>query len=1017
MDELDLGATVRAFGQGQKVFNRYTLQRVLGRGALGAVWLAQDEELNRATALKFLPELVTLDRAAISELKSEVRRVIELAHPHIAKVHDLITDGRAAAISMEFVDGTTLAARREAASGGVLTPAELLPWLHQLGEALDYAHRDAHVIHRDVRPANIMVDVRGRAKLLDFGVGASLMESASRVSRLEVGGPPSYMSPQQLLGEDPMPADDIYSLGATLHEMLTGSPPFHSGNIVNHIQKSAPPPVNEIRRAAGLEPVPEVWEQLVARCLAKEAAARAGPIAELIKQLESGRITAPVTPTTPIAPATVVAAAPAAAPAVSAPPVIAWWKIPAYRWTAVAAVVLAGGLIYWFGDVPGRTEAAQAHELGVKAKVAGNWAQALPALKSAAARRRGEFIYQRDFNEAQEEWLKLLFAQQQALAPADAYAALQGGPAQLAPLLEGSTAVNFQKHSEEVRARLTEQLREKIAAAGQLAAAGKFAEAGTVFEGLKAYAALLPELPQARQAAQEAEVRHELAEAGAAAGRGEFGPALARIDAAARRGLLAADIEAARAGVREAARLRLVGELAAALLAGDRAASQSAVEGLATYTQAKFSVTAEQLFGQKELGDFLHALEELGIRPAAGAPRTSHLDLVLVDRLRGRFADQAAAARFLGSAYAEWTKELLAAQRPGFALYTAALARAEGFPLDAAFDQQARAQLAADLGFSVTLKPTVVTGDNAAGIRDAARSRLAALLQQSAGGWLKLADETPANSDMALALATQLRGLEQNDNRREATKVVRYQSGTTEESNPNHEQLASQLEDAENNYERVAESNRSTQSSANQLAGSGNLSALGAVFTGVASGLSQNEVNKARNRVNELRAQLARTPETVTRAQYANESYREITHDVTYGAALALTVEQAGRTLATGKGWASAYRHQTVEVVGNAQRNVPVAAPSYPTIAAVAEWLARDLSGKISAASADLLQPVQQATITLLQRQNATRRLPAAEADARTWGLIQLWTAGGLAPDNTAEMQNRVRVHLGLPAL
>ena len=399
MDELDLGATVRGFAPGQRVFNRYTLQRALGRGSLGAVWLAHDDELNRATALKFMPELVTLDRGAIAELKSEVRRVIELAHPHIAKVHDLITDGRAAAISMEFVDGATLATRREAAPGGVLAPADLLPWVRQLGEALDYAHRDAHVIHRDVRPANIMVDARGRAKLLDFGIGASLMESASRVSRLEVGGPPSYMSPQQLLGEDPAPADDIYSLGATLHEMLTGQPPFPAGNIVSHIQKTAARPVNECRRAAGLEPVPEVWEQLVATCLAKEAASRPGPLADLVKQLESGRIAAPVipAPAAPAAPAKPAAAAPAV-PAVPTAPTIPWWKIPAYRWTAIAATVVAGGLIYWLGDVPGRMEASRAHEAGMNAKAAGNWEQALPALKSAATLRRGEFIYQRDFN-------------------------------------------------------------------------------------------------------------------------------------------------------------------------------------------------------------------------------------------------------------------------------------------------------------------------------------------------------------------------------------------------------------------------------------------------------------------------------------------------------------------------------------------------------------------------------------------------------------------------------------------
>ncbi|MDI1319939.1 MAG: protein kinase, partial [bacterium] len=134
---------------GQKVVNRYVLLKMLGRGGMGVVWLAKDEELGRETALKFLPEMLTLDRAAISDLKREVRRAIDLAHPNIVKIHDFIADSRTSAISMEYVSGDTLSSRRVDQPGQVFTPAAISTWVVQLCSALDYAHQDAEVVHRD----------------------------------------------------------------------------------------------------------------------------------------------------------------------------------------------------------------------------------------------------------------------------------------------------------------------------------------------------------------------------------------------------------------------------------------------------------------------------------------------------------------------------------------------------------------------------------------------------------------------------------------------------------------------------------------------------------------------------------------------------------------------------------------------------------------------------------------------------------------------------------------------------
>src|SRR5436309_15943241 len=104
MNELDLDATVRNFGVGQKVFTRYTLIKVLGRGGMGIVWLAQDEELERNVALKFLPDLMIQDRSLLDQLKRETKRCLELTHPHIVRIHDFVHDERSGCISMEYVD-------------------------------------------------------------------------------------------------------------------------------------------------------------------------------------------------------------------------------------------------------------------------------------------------------------------------------------------------------------------------------------------------------------------------------------------------------------------------------------------------------------------------------------------------------------------------------------------------------------------------------------------------------------------------------------------------------------------------------------------------------------------------------------------------------------------------------------------------------------------------------------------------------------------------------------------------
>jgi hypothetical protein len=285
MDPLDLGQTIRAFRPGQTFFNqRYTLVKILGRGGMGVVWLARDEELRSEVALKFLPEVIMGDKGALEDLRREARRCRELTHPHVLRIHDFVREDTAVAISMEYVTGGNLDRLRASQPHGVFTPGQLSPWVGQLCAALHYAHGEARLVHRDLKPANLMLDGQNRLKVADFGISRSITESLSRNSRsgsTSGEGSLPYMSPQQLAGDQPSPADDLYALGATLYELLTGKPPFHSGGlgvIMRQIQTEIAPPMVTRRLALGVPPeagdIPPAWESIIAACLAKDPARR-----------------------------------------------------------------------------------------------------------------------------------------------------------------------------------------------------------------------------------------------------------------------------------------------------------------------------------------------------------------------------------------------------------------------------------------------------------------------------------------------------------------------------------------------------------------------------------------------------------------------------------------------------------------------------------------------------------------------------------------------------------------------
>src|SRR5438105_7074305 len=253
---------------------------------MGIVWLGRDEELEREVALKFLPDLMLQDRAALDDLKRETRRSLELAHPHIIRIHDFVHDERSGCISMEYVDGETLASLRCRKEQKVFEPDELTMWIAQLCDALDYAHNRARIIHRDLKPANLMVNQRGDLKVADFGIARTLAESLKLLT-MEQGrsGTLVYMSPQQLDGGRGTSLDDIYSFGATIYELLTSKPPFYSGNIDRQIHERVPPLMSYRREeldVVGGEPIDPMWEDVVAACLQKDPTLRPQSAIEIV---------------------------------------------------------------------------------------------------------------------------------------------------------------------------------------------------------------------------------------------------------------------------------------------------------------------------------------------------------------------------------------------------------------------------------------------------------------------------------------------------------------------------------------------------------------------------------------------------------------------------------------------------------------------------------------------------------------------------------------------------------------
>ncbi|TAK41993.1 MAG: serine/threonine protein kinase, partial [Betaproteobacteria bacterium] len=277
-------------------FGRYLIVGELGRGAMGAVYRAIDPLIEREVAIKtLLPHLPEDEMVAVRErFLREARSAGRLNHPNIVTIFDVGEQDGLAYIAMELLEGRTLQQMlTESRRLPVATAADIAA---QVADALDHA-LGFGIVHRDVKPANIMVSASGRAKLADFGVAH--LPSASMTHTGAALGSPKYMAPEQVIGQPVDPRADIFSLGAVLYEMLTGRTPFEREGettvfaLMNRIVAEPHAPVSKIDPS-----LPPAFDRILARALAKLPADRYQRAGEMARDLRGYR-DAPVRETTP----------------------------------------------------------------------------------------------------------------------------------------------------------------------------------------------------------------------------------------------------------------------------------------------------------------------------------------------------------------------------------------------------------------------------------------------------------------------------------------------------------------------------------------------------------------------------------------------------------------------------------------------------------------------------------------------------------------------------------------------
>jgi eukaryotic-like serine/threonine-protein kinase len=265
---------------GTLLSGRFRLEEKIGSGGMSTVYRAFDETLERWVAIKIMHREISDDPQQIERFRREARAVARLSNPHVVTVIDAGEDEGYPYIVFEYVAGETLKERIKRV--GRLPVTEAVAYAIEIGRALQAAH-GARLVHRDVKPQNVLIDPEGRAKVTDFGIARSLEAEGLTVTG-RVLGTTDYVAPEQALGEEVTEQSDIYALGVVLYEMLVGTVPFKADTQVGVAMKHVKEPLPDVR-----EPRPEISAavaSIVDRATAKQVENRYQTIDEMLDDLE-----------------------------------------------------------------------------------------------------------------------------------------------------------------------------------------------------------------------------------------------------------------------------------------------------------------------------------------------------------------------------------------------------------------------------------------------------------------------------------------------------------------------------------------------------------------------------------------------------------------------------------------------------------------------------------------------------------------------------------------------------------